>query len=415
MSIKIKSALVKGKIADILIENEKITQIAAGIPTEAEYKIDAKGMAVIPSFCNGHAHAAMTLFRGYADDMVLNEWLNSKIWPLEAKLTEKDVYWGTRLACLEMIKSGTTFFNDMYWHFHGTARAADESGIRSLVSAVMIDMFDQEKAAEQIKMNKRLFQESRQYSDRIRFALGPHALYTVSAESLQWFREFSDKHEIPVHFHLSETKKEVDDCIAKNRLRPVEYLDELGFLSDKLLACHSIWLNDKEISLMKKHNATVVHNPVSNMKLCSGSVFPYQKYKKAGVRMALGTDGAASNNSLDMLSEMKTAALLQKHMTGDPTALKAGSVFNMATNGLAFGLDTGIAEGKLADLLLVNLRKPCMTPCHSLISNIAYAADTSVIDTTICNGKVLMQNRHIEGEQDILDKAQEVVLDFVSR
>jgi 5-methylthioadenosine/S-adenosylhomocysteine deaminase len=418
MSILVKGALVEGKIQDLLVEGNKISRISKNVSDRAEHVIDGKGKAVIPSFFNAHTHAAMTLFRGYADDIQLQEWLETKIWPLEAKITEDDVYWGAKLACLEMIKSGTTFFNDMYWHWHGTAKAVEEMGIRAAVSAVLIDLFDKDKAQEQISRNKKLYRESQEYSSRVGFALGPHALYTVSKDSLAWCKEFADKNNLLLHFHLSETKKEVEDCVKQHGKRPVEYLADIGFLGQNVVACHSVWLDDKEIAILKKNDVKVVHNPVSNMKLAGGACFQFDKIRKAGLTMGLGTDGCASNNNLDMLEEMKVAALKQKYATNDPTALNAQQAFGMATSGGAetFGVDAGtIAEGKLADFLLIDLRHVSLVPRHNLTSNLVYSATSECIDTTICNGKILMQGRAIEGEEEIIEKAQEVAEDFVNR
>jgi len=210
-----------------------------------------------------------------------------------------------------MIKSGTTFFNDMYWHYHGTARAVEEMGIRAAVSAVFIDGFDKQKAKEQIRLNEQLFHETKKYSERINFALGPHAIYTVSEESLIWAKEFSDENNIMIHIHISETQNEVNDCIQKHGKRPIEYLHDIGFLSSNILAAHVIWVNEKEMQILREHNVKIAHNPISNMKLCSG-FFPYKELNKYDLSIALGTDGCASNNNLDMLEEMKIAALLQK-------------------------------------------------------------------------------------------------------
>ena len=218
MTMLIKDVLVDGRKTSILIEGNRIASIGGSDKTGKV--LDASGMAALPGFVNCHTHAAMTLMRGYADDLPMREWLEGKIWPLEARLTEDDVYWGSRLACLEMIKTGTTCFNDMYWHWHGTARAVKDAGIRAWISAVFVDMDDKEKAAEQTALNRRLHSESREYPDRVRFALGPHALYSVSRESLEWARDFSEKHSVPIHFHLSETEKEVRDCIRKHGKRP---------------------------------------------------------------------------------------------------------------------------------------------------------------------------------------------------
>ncbi len=416
MSILIKNVLLDGNKKDVFIEGNIIKKIGENLDCECDDKIDGDGKAIIPSFVNAHAHAAMTLMRGYADDMQVMQWLEEKIWPLEGKLTEEDVYWGTKLACLEMIKSGTTFFSDMYWHYHGTARAVEEMGIRAAVSAVFIDLFDKAKAEEQIEHNKELFEETKKYSDRVTFTLGPHAIYTVSKESLQWAKKFADENGLLIHIHLSESKNEVDECIKKNGKRPVEYLNEMGFLGKNVIACHSIWLDDKEIDILAKNNVKVVHNPVSNMKLSSG-VFPYNKLS-GKLNIALGTDGCASNNNLDMFEEMKFASLLQKLETNDPTSLPAQEVFDMATvNGAkVFGLDCGeIKEGKLADLLLIDLKNVSVVPGHNLISNLVYSANGSCVDTTICNGKILMQNRKVIGEEEILEKANEIAMKLTKK
>lgn len=416
MSILIKNCLVDNKKVDIYIEENKISEISENISVEAEHKIKADNFAVIPSFINAHTHAAMTLFRGYADDMKLNEWLETKIWPNEAKLTKKLVYYGSKLACLEMIKSGITFFNDMYWHFSGTAKAVKETGIRASINAVFIDLFDKEKAKEQIKLNLKLYDKYKDYDKKIQFALGPHAIYTVSEESLLWAKDFSDKHNLQLHIHLSETEKEVKDCIEKNKLRPIEYLDKIGFLSEKVVACHAVWLNENEIKILAKHNVNVVNNPISNMKLAVNNVFPYKLYKKHGVSVCLGTDGAASNNNLSMFDTMKAAALIQKHHNNDPTVLPADECFKLATsNGFkCFNLDGGIIEeGKLADLLLVNLKVPELIPSHNLISDLVYAANASCVDTVICDGDIIMEGRKVKGEEKIIEDTKKAAHEFL--
>ena len=416
MSILIKKGLVDGKEKDIYIEDNLIREISGRINVEAEHKISADNKAIIPPMVNSHTHAAMTLLRGYADDMKLQEWLQHKIWPLEAKLNEQDIYIGTKLACLEMIKSGTTFFNDMYWHFSGIARAVEESGIRAALSAVFIDMFDQEKAKEQIKANITLFSNIRT-SSRISFMLGPHAIYTVSKESLQWAKEFADKNGLMIHIHLSETKNEVDDCIRQNNLRPVEYLDSIGFLGPNVVAAHCVWLSDNEISLLSKNSVKIAHNPVSNMKLAVGSALPYEKLKKANVAIGLGTDGCSSNNNLDMFESMKFAALLQKHHTGLETSLTAQQAFEMATSegSRIFNLNYGIKEGMLADLIIIDKMSPDMQPMHNLVSNIVYSANGSCVDTTICDGRILMLNRQIDNSEQIISEASSQIKDIMSR
>jgi 5-methylthioadenosine/S-adenosylhomocysteine deaminase len=418
MSILIKKCLLGKKKVDIYIEGNIISEIAENISSEAEYRIGATNLAAFPSFANAHTHAAMTLFRGYADDMPLMEWLQTKIWPNEAKLTEELVYHGSRLACLEMIKSGTTFFNDMYWHFKGTARAVKEMGLRASISAVFIDMFDKAKADEQIKLNKSLYSAFKDYDSKIQFALGPHAIYTVSEESLLWARDFSDKHNVKLHIHLSESEKEVKDCLKRYGVRPVEYLDKIGFLCNRVIACHAVWLSKKEVEILAKRNVSVVHNPVSNMKLAVNNVFPYELCRMHGLNICLGTDGAASNNNLSMFDTMKAAALIQKHHTNNPTALPAKECVKLATlNGFkCFDINAGaLEEGKTADLILIDLRKPELAPAHNLVSNVVYAANAGCVDTTICNGRILMQGGKFKGQERIIGEAKKAAAELVAK
>ncbi len=360
----------------------------------------------------------MTLLRGYADDMHLQDWLEKKIWVAEAQMTEEDIYCGARLACLEMIKTGTTFFNDMYWFWKGTARAVLEMGIRSAISAVFIDFFDKKKAREQIEINMKLFEESGNFGDRITFTLGPHAIYTVSEESLKWAAGFARDNGLLIHFHLSETQKEVEDCIQKQGMVPVEYLEKIGFLGPNVIACHGVWLNPKEILLLKKHEVKVVHNPISNMKLAVGKAFPYEGLKAAGVTISLGTDGCSSNNNLDMLESIKFASLLQKYHHNDTTVLPALEAFHMATisGAKAFGLNCGeIKEGTLADIALIDLQRPELTPHFDLYSDLAYSGNGGCVDTLICDGKVLMANRKVENEETILEEARRCAFDLIRR
>jgi 5-methylthioadenosine/S-adenosylhomocysteine deaminase len=419
MSILIKNVLLGGRARNIFIEGHEIEAISEGSKEQvAEFVIDGSDKAAIPGLFNAHTHAAMTLLRGYADDMPLQKWLETKIWPVEVKLTEDDVYWGTKLACLEMIKSGTTFFNDMYWHWRGSAKAVAESGIRGALSAVFIDGFDEEKANEQIIRNETLYEESKKLPARIIFALGPHAIYTVSENSLCWVRDFAEKHDLLVHIHLSETKGEVEDCIKRHGMRPVEYLKGLDFLCARTIACHCTHLSRNEMELLKKHNVKIVHNPTSNMKLAAGRK-PYDELKRLGLydNIALGTDGCASNNNLDMFEEMKIASLLQKVYSGDPTSMPAEEAFGLATGNAArmFRLNAGeIAEGKLADVVLLDLKTVNLVPNHNLISNIVYSANGSCVDTVICDGKILMEGRKVKGEEEIKAKAQEVAYAIVN-
>ncbi len=418
MSILIKGVTLNGQRKDILIQGSIIQEVADSIELPADTRISGEGKAAIPSFINGHTHAAMTLLRGYADDMHLQEWLEKKIWVAEAHMTEQDIYCGARLACLEMIKTGTTFFNDMYWFWRGTARAVQEMGIRAAISAVFIDFFDKQKAKEQIQLNMRLFEESGKFGDRITFTLGPHAIYTVSEESLKWAFDFARANGLLIHIHLSETQKEVEDCIRAKGIRPTEYLEQIGFLGPNVIACHGVYLNHKEILLLKKHEVKVVHNPISNMKLAVGRAFPYERLKTAGITISLGTDGCSSNNNLDMLESMKFASLLQKYHHKNTTVLPAREAFQMATmNGAkAFGLNCGeIKEGTLADIALIDLQRPELTPHFDLYSDLAYSGNGACVDTLICDGKLLMVNRRVKDEETILEDARRCAFDLIRR
>ncbi|MFA5204495.1 MAG: amidohydrolase [Lentisphaeria bacterium] len=399
-----------GRTHDILIENDRIARIGPRLKVRGARRLDGDGMTVLPSLFNAHTHAAMTLLRGYADDMFLHEWLETKIWPLEARLTEEDVYVGARLACLEMIRCGVTFFNDMYWHWRGTARAAEEMGVRALVAPVIIDLGDvaRAKAAKQEILN--LLENCGGFSRRLRFAFGPHAIYTVSGDTLRWLSETARNNGVKIHLHLSETDREVQDCVnAHQGLRPVEYLDSLGVLGPELIAAHGVHLNAREIEILARRGVAVAHMPESNMKLSVGGILPYTELRLAGVPVLLGTDGACSNNSLDLFQSLKFAALAAKHDSNDPTCLPAAEAWTMATRRAAtvFGVDAGVVEvGRLADLILVDTRRPEFTPGFNLMSDLVYAANGYCVDTTLCDGRVLMHRRRVSGEQAILAAAR---------
>ncbi len=358
----------------------------------------------------------MTLFRGFGDDMPLMPWLEQKIWPNEAKLTREDVYWGTKLACLEMIKSGTTTFFDMYHKFRATADAVEEMGLRALLAGVCFDHFKPELAEKSKRENEKLVVDVENYSKRIRYAVGPHAIYTVSGELLQWIHGFAAEHSVPIHLHLAETEGEVRNSIKQFGFTPVRYLYKLGILSPRLIIAHGIYVDDDEIRMLADHGVKVVHNPASNMKLASGIQFKFCEMRKAGVTVALGTDGCSSSNNLDMIEAMKLASLLGKAWRKDPEAIPASEIFQAATEAgaLAIGLKAGrIAEGYLADLCLVDLDIPAFTPNHNFVSNLVYAANGSCIDTVICDGKILMQDKKVPGEEEIMEHTAELAYKLV--
>ena len=417
MSVLVKDVLLEGRTTSIYIEGDRIAEL--GKKPEADTVIDGRGKAAIPGLVNAHTHAAMTLFRSYADDLRLQEWLETKIWPREATLTGDDIYWGTKLACLEMIRSGTTCFNDMYFHTDRAAEAVQEMGLRAVLSEGIIDRGDASIGELQLKTAREMIRKiDALRSSRIVPALGPHAIYTVSKETFQAVRDLSDAKGYLVHTHLAETQGEVDDCLARYGVRPARYLDSLGVLSRKLVAAHGCWLEQEEIELLGMDGAKVVYCPVSNMKLATNRAMPYAALKEAGVLVALGTDGASSNNNLDMFESMKFAALLAKFASGDPTIAPAGDVLQMAALGgaRALGIDAGILEeNRLADLALVDLRRADLTPRFNLASLLVYAANGSAVDTVICDGQVLMKGRKIKGEAEILTRAAEVAQDVATR
>ena len=413
MSILIKNVLHEDTITDVLIEGNRIARIAPHLPTpEGAEVIDGTDKAVVPGFINTHTHAAMTLFRGYGDDLPLMEWLEDYIWPVEAKMTAHDVYVGARLACLEMLRSGTTCFLDMYMHPLETARAVEELGLRAHLSYTLFDQGGAERAALDRQRSYEYYEAFKAFSDRITFTLGPHAIYTVSGEQLQFCHKFAVEHNVKINLHLAETKGEVDECVRQHGLTPVRYLEKLGILSEHLIVAHVVWVDDEEMDLLAKHRVSVVHNPASNMKLCSGYTFKYEEMKKRGIRLGIGTDGCSSSNNLDMVIAMKLASLLGKAWRFSPTATKAADIYHSATIGGAEILEIPagrIAEGMLADLSLVDLNVPELVPLNSLTSNLVYATSgSSCIDTVIIDGVIRMRDRYVPGQEEIIAEAREV-------
>jgi 5-methylthioadenosine/S-adenosylhomocysteine deaminase len=415
MSILIKQVLLGEQRLDVHIEDEHFTRIAPCVDIVADTVIDGTPFAILPAFYNMHTHAPMTLLRSYADDIELHTWLSEYIWPVEKKIREEHVYHGTRLAVLEMIKSGTVYFNDMYWLSLGAARAAMEMGMRADITLLLIDAGDPGKSDELLKSADDFFSHEAEYPDRIRFTYGPHAIYTVSEKTMRKCAERARKEGRRIHIHISETQTEVEQAIKNFGKRPIEYLDSIGFLGPDVTAVHCIHLNDKERSILRERGVVIAHCPTSNMKLSSGH-FDYAAIRASGIPLTLGTDGASSNNSLSMLSEMKFASLWAKACSTDPTTAPAQEIFDLATvhGARAAGLNAGsVEEGMLADCMLVRLEHPSLIPSGHLISNMVYSATPECIDTVICNGKILMRDRVIPGEADIIYAAQEAYRDLI--
>ena len=408
-TILIKQAQLDGVTVDVLIEGNTIKMIADSMGKEADVIIDATNKALLPGFANSHTHSAMTLFRGLGEDIPLMEWLHQYIWPYESQLTQEMVYWGAKLACVEMIHSGITCFNDLYWHLPGTLLAAEEMGIRSVQAYSWIDFFQKERAeSHKIELSK-VYETSNMWSEISRFSVGPHAIYSVSAESLQWMAAFAREHRLMFHIHLAESQTEYNDSIKNFGVTPTRYLYDLKILGPNVVAAHGIWLSPEDIQILGDHSVNVVHNPNSNLKLASGYKFKYNELKESGVRVCLGTDGCASSNNLDMLETMKRAAFLQKAWRRDPAVMPLNELMSIASfHGYqAMGFHAGKVEvGWLADLILIDLRQPVFVPNHNFYANLIYAANGSVVDTVICNGQILMEHKKIEGEEYIMEMAQ---------
>ncbi len=406
MPLTIENALLQGERAGLRCEGKTIAAIGPQVAAEpGDEAIDAAGAHLVPPLVNGHTHAAMTLFRGSGGDLPLMPWLEERIWPVEAKLDEEDVYRGARLACAEMIRSGTTRFWDMYWQPQATARAVEESGIRAAIGA---PLFDAIGSFEDLRDSAhRSLETLSQFGPLVTPALAPHAIYTVSERSLRWIGELSAERDLPVQIHLSETEKEVQDCLAEHGERPAHYLDRLGLLSGRTILAHGVWLDPEELALVAERGATVVSNPAANMKLAVGGVFPYPAAKTAGVAIGLGTDGAGSNDSLDLLADLKLFALAQKHAAADPTAIEAGEAWAVATGTRAPLLGaTPLEPGAPADFLLLRHKSPELG-IGDLTSDLVYAATGAVVDTTVVAGKVLMRDGEIEGLDEIVTRAAE--------
>jgi len=406
MALTVENALLDGERVGIRCADGAIAAIGPGVVAEpGDEVLDAGGAHLVPPLVNGHTHAAMTLFRGSGGDLPLMPWLEEKIWPIEAKLSAEDVYWGARLACAEMLRSGTTRFWDMYWHPEATARAVADAGIRATIGA---PLFDLHGSPEQLReMAHRGLEVLAGCGPEITPALAPHAIYTVSEGSLRWIGELSAERGLPVQIHLSETEGEVQDCLAAHGARPAFYLDRLGLLSERTVLAHGVWINPEELALVAERGATIVTNPVANMKLAVGGVFPHPAARAAGVPVGLGTDGAGSNDSLDLLADLKTFALAQKHAAADPTAIDAAEAWAVATGAGAPRLGaTRLEPGAPADFLLLRPDSPELG-IGELTANLVYAASGAVVDTTVVAGRVLMRGGEIEDLEEIVVRVAE--------
>jgi 5-methylthioadenosine/S-adenosylhomocysteine deaminase len=377
-------------------------------PAAGDEVIDAAGAILVPPLVNGHTHAAMTLFRGHGDDLPLMRWLQEAIWPVEAKLEDEDVYWGTRLACLEMIRTGTTSFWDMYWEPAAVARAVEDSGLRAKVGPPMIDPNLASEVGSRDRTLAAQLDHLAACGPRITPVVSPHSIYTVGTEGLETAASLAAERGIPLQIHLSETKPEVDDCLAKYGVRPAFYLDSIGLLNERTVLAHGVWLDRSELELIAGRGATVVSNPVANMKLAVGGVFPYPEARRAGNRLGLGTDGPGSNNSLDLLADLKTFALAQRHASADAEAIPVDEAWAIATGRRSDLLadPDPLEPGKPADFLLLD-PDALELALGDLTSNLVYTATGSVVRTTVVDGEILMNGSIPDDAPEIIARARE--------
>ncbi len=420
--------LVPGSLQPVLsgymtIEDDLITYIGEDKPAaeEGALTVDGSRLLFMPGLVNTHGHAAMSLLRGYGDDMVLQSWLQEKMWPMEAKFTGDDVYWGSALSVLEMLKGGTTTFLDMYDHMDRVAEVTEQSGIRAVLMRGAIGLCPEDvqnqKLAEAVEFARNWHGKA---DGRITAMLSPHAPYTCPPDFFVKFVQAAHDLDLPMHTHMSETRHEVEQNVADYGLRPVAHLEKLGMFTRPSLIAHGVHLNDEEIEILAKYNVGVSHNPGSNLKLASG-VARVPDLLRAGVKVSLGTDGAASNNNLDMFEEMRLAALIHKGVSGDPTAVPAPEALLMATEYGAASIylnNVGrLAAGMKADFIAIDIDQPHLLPHSDLLSHAVYSASAKDVEHVWVNGKQVVKHGQCLtlDEEEVRRKAQETFESLLKR
>lgn len=409
-SLLLKGVQLDNRTTDILIEGNRIARIADNLDVSAGRVIDGTGKTVIPGLINMHTHSAMTLMRSCYEDEPLKTWLD-KVWAVEARLDEEAIYWGAKLAFLEMLKTGTTCFLDMYWMTPVIARAAADMGIRGFITYHFLDNFDHGKAELQRRECEEVYAMSRDWPDRIQLAIAVHADYTTSEATMLRAGLFAREHGMVFTAHLAETLSETQEDIFKTGLTPARHFNRLGLLGPRTVFAHGLWLDDHDVDILGRNRVTVVHNVNSNLKLASGYRFKYNELRDAGANICIGTDGAASSNNLDIRESMKTMALMQKAWREDPSAMPLDELMDVATVNAAraLGIDAGrVAEGALADLVLVDTQSPAFIPRINFIGNLILSANSSCFDTAIVDGRVVMEGRKVPGEEEILGRADAI-------
>jgi 5-methylthioadenosine/S-adenosylhomocysteine deaminase len=408
---------------DIYIENTIISEISERpISLEADYVLDGTHKVVLPGFINTHTHIPMTILRGYADDMVLNEWLAQRIWPVEAKLKPESIAAGTKLGLMEMIATGTTSFLDMYFFEDTIATISEEVGVRAFPGFALIDAGTPEYAPQQLLPSCERFIKRWNKHHLIQPVIAPHGVYTCGSETLLAAQELADKHDVYLHIHCSETRDEVYDVQNKYGIRPLGQLNKLGLLHESMILAHCGWMTKTEVMDIARAGSKVAHCPVSNMKIATGGYAPIPEFLEADVCVSLGTDGAASNNSLDMFDTMKFCALMHKQHRWDPKILPAQTVLDLATvkGAECLGIQDRVGsleEGKQADLIMVDFHKPHLTPCHDVVSHLVYAATGQDVCTTLVKGQPLLLDYMFQTlkPDDVMSQAQQCAKDLTTQ
>lgn len=417
--ILLENIVTEGVVADILIDADRIAGVFPAGSCRVSHEcaddvcvVDCEGKTAVPGLANMHTHAGMAMMRGVGEDIAFHDWID-RIWQIESGIDEDYVYHATKVACLEMIKTGTTTFNDHYWHMPMAHKAAMEMGLRPVLAYVICDRNDPEESERQKKQCVEMYEESLAWNDHSMFAIAIHAIYSVREEMIVWASRFAREHGLKIHIHVSETRKEIEDCMAQHGgMSPVEYLDSLGVLGPDVIAAHTLWLSENDVRILGDRGVTCVHNVNSNLKLASGYRFLYNELRDAGANICLGTDGCASSNNLDMLETMKTSAMIQKAWRDDPSAMPLNELMDMATAnaGKALGLKIGkIEEGYLADILIVDTQNYNFLSPGSFEANLVYSAHSDCVESVICNGRFVMKDRVVPGEKEILAEARKVI------
>lgn len=409
-------AFASSEHADILIEEGRISKVGRGMSTNG-IKIDCSSCVVIPGFMNGHTHSPMTLLRGVAEDMSLHDWLSKKVWPIENKLKDRHFYIGAKIAVLEMLRSGFTAAADMYFNMMQVAKAYEELSFRGILCEGVVDNFNEDETEAKLRKQKEMYRRLASLkSGIIKASLGPHATYTCSENLLRGIADFSKEEKALVHIHVAEAQEDQRMCLRRHKAREVEFLRRIGMCNSRSVYAHGVWLSDKEMKIAGEAHASVVQNAISNLKVVNGGVADITALQKKKVKVCLGTDGPASNNSLDALEMMKFAALLQKHIRKDATAITAKEIFRCATfEGYRIFLPElrggRIAEGAVADLAVFEVDKirhsPLLKPLGShMVSHLVYSSSGLRARDVIVNGKLSLQDYRLPdvGEESIYEE-----------